>query len=85
MMATTATHKLGDLSRSKHDLCCITEEDKNNYYGMWVTGLGAFDIQFPKSTTRELTEEERDFYSNKKVIVGSIEGNPSYSYKLIGL
>jgi len=50
MMATKATHKLGDLSRDVPDLCAIWEESGNNYIGNWVTGFGFFNVKFPRST-----------------------------------
>jgi hypothetical protein len=58
MMATTAIHKLGDLSSDEPDLCTVTEEDEDNYYGMWCTGMGYFNVRFPKETTRFLTATE---------------------------
>ncbi len=63
MMATTAIHKLGDISSDEPDLCHIYHEDDENYYGMWVTGMGFFDVKFPKETTRELTVEEIEKYN----------------------
>ena len=57
-IATTAIHKLGTLSRKDGDLCRVTKESDTDYYGMWVTGMGFFNVRFPKETTRELTKEE---------------------------
>jgi hypothetical protein len=62
MMATKAMHKLGDISSDEPDLCSIYDEDENDYIGAWVTGLGFFNVHFPKATTRELTPEEREKY-----------------------
>lgn len=39
-------------------VCSIYGEDEENWYGSWITGAGYFDVRFPKSTTRALTEEE---------------------------
>ena len=72
MMATKAIHQLGDISRDKADLCCIHAEDENNYIGNWVTGYGFIDVKFPKSTTRDLTQEEIDRYHGR---IFSINGN----------
>lgn len=58
MMATTAIHKLGDISRTPADICVVNSEDDKNYFGNWVTGFGFIKVKFPKVTTRELTEEE---------------------------
>ena len=58
MMATTAIHKLGDISNDVPDLCHVYAEDEDNYYGMWVIGYGFFDVKFPKKTTCKLTTEE---------------------------
>jgi hypothetical protein len=42
---------------SEH-LCVLDSYDEENYYGSWVTGIGFFNVRFPKETTRSLTEEE---------------------------
>lgn len=67
MMATTAMHQLGDISSNEPDLCHIYDEDKENYYGTWVTGYGFFDVKFPKKTTKELTEAEIEKYNKMYV------------------
>ena len=67
MMATKATHKLGDISRDKPDLCIIYREDDENYIGNWITGLGFIDVKFPKATTRELTSEEIAHFNNQYI------------------
>jgi hypothetical protein len=71
MMATTAIHQLGDISRDEPELCVIQEEDSENYIGNWVEGLGFIDVKFPKSTTRELTEEEASQYDGRGLKIGS--------------
>lgn len=68
-MATTAIHQLGDISSDEDDLCCVYAEDENNWYGQWVTGLGFFDVRFPKSTTRDLTEKETEKYSKLRLYI----------------
>lgn len=67
MLATTAIHQLGDISRDVEDLCAVTEEDEENYYGMWCTGIGFFNVRFPKETTRRLTKEEIDSYEKMSI------------------
>ena len=67
MMATKATHKLGDISRDGEDLCFIYSEDNENYIGNWVTGFGFFDVKFPKKTTRSLTPEEIENYNTQYI------------------
>lgn len=79
MIATAATHKLGDLSREysevlenrMENLCIVSSEDSENYIGNWVLGFGFIGVKFPKSSTRSLTEDEVKFFNNKKVQVGS--------------
>ena len=68
MMATKATHALGDVSSEKPDICCITGEDAENYIGHWAYGFRSINLQFQKATTRELTPQEKR--ENKSVIAG---------------
>ena len=86
MIASKATHKLGDLSRAldvegmyMENLCRVTKESETDYYGMWITGMGFFDVKFPKETTRELTQEEIDFFNTKRV---RINNQPSMPLKV---
>jgi len=71
MMATTAIHKLGDISSDKEDLCFVSSEDEDNYIGQWVTGFGFIDVKFPKETTRNLTDEEIEYYNKRSIRIGS--------------
>lgn len=77
MIATTAIHKLGDISRPVTDgdysdnLCTVSDEDEENYIGMWVTGFGFFGVKFPKETTRELTQEEITFFNSRYIQLAS--------------
>ena len=71
MMATTAIHKIGDISRDKPDLCGVYDEDDENYIGRWTTGFMLDRVKFPKSTTRELTEEEHEKYNGMRISLGS--------------
>lgn len=54
----------------------IDSEDEENYIGAWVTGIGFFDVKFPKKTTRALTESEIEELSNKRFRINS---QPSWS------
>lgn len=72
MIATKAIHKLGDISRefehlSTENLCQVCKENDEEYIGSWITGFGFFDVAFSKETTRELTEEEIEYF-NKQYI-----------------
>jgi hypothetical protein len=73
MMATTAIHKLGDISRKEEDLCRVYDEDEENYYGSWVEGFGFFDVRFPKETTRPLTEEEVAYWSEQHYVLAGCD------------
>ncbi len=75
MMATKATHQLGDISSDEPDICYIKREGTNNYVGHWVTGMGFVDVKFPKETTRDLTPEEIEYWNKKSFQIGS---QPSY-------
>lgn len=63
VMATRATHQLGDLSRDVPDLACIYGEDGDDWIGAWVTGMGFTNVRFPRAACRELTAEERQRYA----------------------
>jgi len=65
MMATKAIHKLGDISSDKPDICHVHEEGVDSYIGSWVTGYGFINVKFPKETTRELTNGEKEEYRSK--------------------
>lgn len=75
MMATQAIHKLGDISSDEPDLCVIHSEDEENYVGNWVTGFGFINVKFPKNTTRELTEEEKEKYHGMQIVISN-SSNP---------
>jgi len=74
MMATTAFHLTGELSKEEPSLCHIygeTRDDEYGYYvGMWELGYGYFDVLFPKESTRPLTDEEVSIWSGKQVQIG---------------
>jgi len=85
MIATTAIHKMGDLSRefdkddTLENLCRVTKESDTDYYGMWILGMGFFNVKFPKETTRELTEEEIEYCNTKRV---GINSQPAFKLKV---
>lgn len=79
MMATTAIHKLGDISRDEPDLCIVYKEDEENYIGNWVEGFGFIEVKFPKETTRPLTEEEKKSHIGKYLTINN--NPPFYQYK----
>ena len=70
MMATTAILNLGDISSKEPDLCVIYSEDEENYIGNWVTGFDFIDVKFPKATTRELTDEEKEKWNGQQIAGG---------------
>ena len=77
MMATTAIHKLGDISSDEPDLCYIHDEDEENYIGNWATGLGFVEVRFPKNTTRDLTDAEREHFSKLRLVVSGMDLGPA--------
>ena len=66
MMGTSATHKLGDISRKSPQPCIITEEDSEYFIGEWAFHISyAFvSVKFPKSTTRPLTDDEKQMHGD---------------------
>lgn len=72
MMATKAVHKSGDISSDVPDLCYVHSEDEKSYIGNWVMGFGFVNVEFPKKTTRELTEEEKEKYDGMPISVGGV-------------
>lgn len=70
MMATKAQHKLGDLSRDNESLCYIQGETDTHYIGYWVNSFGFINVEFPKDTTRELTQEEIDRWDGAHIAIG---------------
>jgi hypothetical protein len=71
-MATRAWHKLigWRMAMPFPDLCYVKEEDRDNYFGFWVCGIGAIGVKFPKATTRDLTEAEADKLSRASFRLG---------------
>lgn len=78
MIATVANHKLGDLSRDDssanldgENLCVVHSETDENYIGNWVLGLGFVNVEFPKTSTRDLTDAEIARFDRQKVQINS--------------
>lgn len=69
MMATTAAHPAGDLSRDTPSLAIVYDEVGEYYIGEWVTGIGFINVRFPKATTRELTAAEKADYGSRFIEV----------------
>ena len=80
MVATTAIHCLGDISRelqkereqgiaSVDNFCAVSKEDEDNYYGSWLTGYGFFNVKFPKESTRDCNEKELKFVKNARFAI----------------
>lgn len=75
MMATKAIHRDKDISSDAYDLCFIHSEDDDNYIGNWVYGFGFVDVKFPKTTTRDLTQDEIEKYHGTLYFIGdSLQG-----------
>jgi len=69
MIATEAYHNNGDISRhidldGQEEPCCnvcyVESEIGDSFFGRWFFGLGFFNVRFPKASTREVTEKERE-------------------------
>lgn len=75
MMATRATHRCGDLSRERPSLAIVYPdgEREDHYVGEWAAGIGFINVEFPKDTTRPLTDEERELYGNCVIECAGIE------------
>ena len=69
MIATTAKHGLGDISRDDGDYCWVSEETKGWYQGAWRTGYGFVNVKFPKDSTRELRPDETEHIKNTRVVI----------------
>lgn len=69
MKATTAIHKMGNISREEEDYCYVKEQNDEGYLGSWVEGYGFINVLFPFETTRELTDEEQDFVDKQRIVI----------------
>jgi hypothetical protein len=65
------------------ELATVSEESDEFYWGMFVEGLGFFEVMFPKVNTRPLTEKEKKFWSGRRMgMFGSHSGNLSYTFDM---
>lgn len=65
------------------ELFHVDKENETYVWGMFVEGLGAFDICVPRDQIRELTENEKTYWSNRQmVMVGSHTGKTSYGFNV---
>lgn len=73
LMATAATHPVGDLSRDEPALAVVypDRETDEHYVGEWATGYGFVGVRFPKDTTRPLTEAEHAQYAGRLLEAGA--------------
>jgi hypothetical protein len=71
LMGTKAFHQLGDISREEYDLFSAIGETEKYWVGAWLTGMGFFNVLFPKETSRDLTSEEIEKYNKTYVKIGS--------------
>ena len=81
----TAIHSSGLEKIDGHDweLFHASCEDDEYIWGMFVEGIGAFNVMIPKEFVRELTDAERALWSGRKmVMVGSHSGKPSYGFNM---
>ena len=71
MVATTAIHLTGDISRAEPDFCWISGEEGTDYIGSWRTGYGFIEVRFPKATTRKAGKNEKRRVKRERIgIVG---------------
>lgn len=80
MMGTKAYHQLGDISNEPNpDLFQAYAETDDYWVGAWVFGFGFINVLFPKSTSRELTPEEVEYWNKKYCQIGS---QPAFKLKV---
>lgn len=58
-------------------------EGKTYFYGMFVEGLGMFNVMLPAEQVRELTQDERKHWSGRGMsMVGSHTGKVGYTFAM---
>lgn len=60
IVATTAIHKLGDISREAEDVAIVSQRDSEHYCGNWVQGFGFIDVKFPIASSRVISKTEAE-------------------------
>lgn len=69
MFGTKAYHMLGDISRDEEDWFHAHGETDDYYIGMWVTGMGFFNVLFPINTSRKLTSDELSHFKTLQFVI----------------
>lgn len=77
------TSGLEHIGNDDWELFTISQQDDKHVWGMFVEGLGAFDIMVPLENVRDLTYTEKAEFSNKVMgMYGFHSGKLSYTYSL---
>ena len=80
LMGTKAFHLLGPIGSDEFvDIFRAYAETPKYWVGAWVTGFGFVDVLFPKDTSRELTDKEKEKYGKSSYQIGS---QPSFKLKI---
>src|ERR1019366_7775848 len=75
MIATMAYYQcpadgqIYEISSLNSDICLVSHEDEDNYYGNWVNGRGIPNVRFPKSSTRELSDRDKDRFNGGQISI----------------
>ena len=77
------TKGLEHINNKDWELISISLESEKNYWGMFVEGLGFFNVMFPKDQVRELTKKEIEYLKGVQFgMFGSHSGKLSYTFNL---
>lgn len=71
-MGTVANHLLGDISRDDPDYFMLdrdADQSGDDFIGFWITGFGFFNVHFPKSTSRLVTDDEWEWFLDNPVVM----------------
>lgn len=71
MFARGGYHKILNypLDAFGEDYVCILYGTLDFWIGYWITGLGYFNVQFPKAWCRDLTEQEMKVFLKKRMVI----------------